>query len=182
MEIWKDVVGFEGLYKVSNTGKLKSLDRKDSLGHNIRGKQISTKKNNRGYVQVHLTKDGKCHMKLMHRLVAEAFIENKNNLPQVNHKDEDKDNNTVENLEWCTNLYNRRYGTGYARSCDKHDYKAIALTNSKKVKQFSKDGSLIAEYISISAARRATGVSDSCIRKCCNKTTMQAKGYVWAWG
>lgn len=179
METWKDVVGYEGLYAVSDCGKIKSYDRIDALGRLKCGQELSTKRNNRGYVQVHLSANGKQKMKLLHRLVAEAFLENPNNYPQVNHKDENKDNNSVDNLEWCDNLYNRRYGTGYQRSCEKHDYKKIGLSNSKRVRQLSKSGRVIAEYKSITDAMIKTGIKDRKIRMCFNGRIDNAGGYIW---
>jgi len=109
-EIWKPVVGFEGLYEVSNRGRVRSVDRK-ILQKNGRTrtkvgvvlKQFIT---NKGYPYVMVNKDYKQHLKTVHRLVAQAFIPNPNNYPVVNHKDEDKTNNCVENLEWCTQSYN----------------------------------------------------------------------------
>ena len=105
-EIWKDIDGYEGLYKVSNLGRVKSLNY---LRKGIEKERIPNK-NNSGYLIVGLHKDGKIKNFLIHRLVAEAFIENVNDLPQVNHKDENKLNNCVENLEWCSAKYNSNYG------------------------------------------------------------------------
>lgn len=109
-DIWKPVVGFEGLYEVSNKGQVRSVDR-EILQKNGRTrkkvgvvlKQFIT---NKGYPYVMVNKDYKQHLKTVHRLVAEAFIPNPNNYPVVNHKDEDKTNNCVENLEWCTQSHN----------------------------------------------------------------------------
>lgn len=179
MEVWKDVVGFEGLYRVSNTGLVKTVPRIDSLGRNVREIVLKTRHNNRGYVQVHLYKDGKGYMQLLHRVVATAFLPNPTNLPQINHKDEDKDNNALSNLEWCTNLYNRRYGTGYQRSCEKHDYKKIGMRNAKSVRQLSLSGDLIAEYASSMLASKATGISPQQIRNCCNGYCKTAGNYLW---
>ena len=110
MEFWKDIKGYEGIYQVSNLGKIKSLYRIDNSGHKVYEKVLKTKK--RGlYVAVDLHKEGGVKTFSIHRLVADAFISNPNNLPVVNHIDEDKDNNKAENLEWCTVLYNNTYGT-----------------------------------------------------------------------
>ena len=179
MEIWREVVGYEGLYAVSNEGRIKSLERSDRFGRKYASKMLSTKKNNRGYVQIHLNKDGVCKMKLLHRIVAEAFISNPDNLPQVNHKDENKENNNVENLEWCDNLYNRRYGTGYQRSCEKHDYKAIALSHSKKVIKYDLNGNVVDTYISAKEAGIQNKISDSYIRRNCYGKTKSVRGYIY---
>lgn len=181
-EMWVDVLGYEGLYKVSNLGRVKSLDRVSRDGRTRRGRIISTKENNRGYAQVHLCKNGSCKMKLLHRLVAEAFIQNPNNLPQVNHKDEDKSNNCAINLEWCTNLYNRRYGTGYQRSVDGHDYKKISDANKKPVIQYDLKMNEICRWPSVLEAVKSVGKdhrSSSYISRACSGKRNQAYGYVW---
>ena len=114
IEEWRPVVGYEGLYEVSNTGKVRSLDRYVKNGCSYRlhkGKVISLLKGEYGYIQVNLYYNGKNYKKYVHRLVAEAFLPNPDNLPQVNHKDEVKSNNCVDNLEWCSAKYNVNYGT-----------------------------------------------------------------------
>lgn len=119
-EIWKPVVGYEGLYEVSNTGQVRSLDRyiKYSNGqiHLHKGKVLSPVIKDNGYLQVGLYYNGKYKMFLVHRVVAQAFIPNPDNLPEVNHLDEDKTNNNVTNLEWCDRSYNLKYGTVRIRS------------------------------------------------------------------
>lgn len=110
-EIWKNVDGYSN-YQVSNFGKVKSLNYNRTLKENIL--KLSTKKT--GYQQVSLNKNGKQYFKSVHRLVAQAFIPNPDNLPQVNHKNEIKTDNRAENLEWCTAKYNRNYGTSIERA------------------------------------------------------------------
>ena len=114
MEIWKTINGYEGLYEVSNLGRVRSLDRcvKYSNGqtHIHRGRILVPGISKTGYMQVCLCKNGKMKHPLVHRLVADAFLENPGNLPQINHKDENPSNNVVENLEWCTPDYNLHYG------------------------------------------------------------------------
>lgn len=100
-EIWKSLKGYEGLYEISNTGKIKSLTYNKLL------KPVVQK----GYVYIHLCKNSKDKAYLLHRLVATTFIPNPDNLPEVNHKDENKLNNKAENLEWCDSKYNSNYGT-----------------------------------------------------------------------
>lgn len=109
-EIWKDIKGYEGKYQVSNLGRIKVLNYKRSGQEHI----MATK-NNKGYCEIRLAKDGKRKDFIVHRLVAQAFIPNPNNLPQVNHIDENKTNNCVNNLEWCTQAYNNSYGTRLER-------------------------------------------------------------------
>lgn len=116
MEQWKDIAGYEGLYKVSNLGRVKSLDRtfirSDERLHNKAGRILKPANTTRGYLCVNLS-DINHNIKrvVIHRLVVQAFIPNPNNYPQVNHKDENKTNNIVDNLEWCSNIYNCMYGT-----------------------------------------------------------------------
>lgn len=111
MEEWKDIEGYESLYQVSTLGRVKSLARKDSRGCPLRERYLKPDTRTCGYLFVSLSKNGIVHAKTIHRLVAQAFIDNPYDYPQVNHKDEDKTNNRVENLEWCTAKYNLNYGT-----------------------------------------------------------------------
>ena len=106
-EIWKPVVGYEGKYEVSNMGRVKSL--KYYGWYQI--KILKPIKTQNGYLRVHLAKNGIFHKTSIHRIVAEAFIPNPDNLPLINHKNEDKTDNRVENLEWCSWKYNNNYGT-----------------------------------------------------------------------
>lgn len=125
-EIWKDIIiekngvvyDYTGLYKVSNYGRVKSLDRVDSNGHKVKGK-IMESYNNGGYLFVNLSKDGKQQQFYIHRLVATMFIPNPKNLPIVNHKNELKYDNVWTNLEWCTHKYNTNYGTCLKRMSEK---------------------------------------------------------------
>lgn len=125
MEKWKDVTGFEGLYQVSNLGNVKSCDRYISAGVNANHKsqhiheRLLKLKGGGKYIQVILCKNGKCYARLVHRLVAEAFIPNPDNLPCVNHKDENKKNNVADNLEWCTYAYNNSYNDRVGKCRDK---------------------------------------------------------------
>ena len=114
-EIWRSIECYEGLYEVSNTGQVRSLDRyvkgKGKSYRLQKGKMLSPIKNKDGYLQVNLCCNGKYKIFLVHRLVTKTFIPNPDNLPEVNHKDEDKTNNSVDNLEWCDRSYNNNYGT-----------------------------------------------------------------------
>ena len=127
-ETWKDIEGYEGLYQVSNLGKVKSLN----YNKTSESKLLKLQKNSNGYTRVVLYKNRKPKVCLVHRLVAQAFIPNPNNLPQINHKDEDKANNSVDNLEWCTYLYNNTYGTAIERATEKRKgYKHSKETRGK---------------------------------------------------
>ena len=168
-EIWKDIKGYEGLYKISNFGNVYSLNIK-------RNKKLSM--NRHGYLYVDLMKNKVRKHFYTHRLVAEAFIENTNNLPQVNHKDECKTNNCVENLEWCDQKYNNNYGTHTQRMiCTQLNRKDV----SKVVLQFDLNGNFIKEYCSSREAARTLGNRDFCssISKCSKGIFKTAYGYKW---
>ena len=99
-EIWKPILGYENLYNISNLGNVFSIQSK---------RNIKQTKNSKGYLIVGLCKNKKRKSCLIHRLVAEAYIDNPNKLPEINHKDENPLNNTITNLEWCTHKYNMNY-------------------------------------------------------------------------
>ena len=114
-EIWRPVKGFEGYYEVSNLGRVRSIDRVvvDTVRNCerlLKGKVLIQRDHSNGYKVVMFCKEHKLYNKYIHRLVAEAFLPNPDNLRQVNHKDEVKSNNRVDNLEWCSQLYNNLYG------------------------------------------------------------------------
>lgn len=104
-EIWKPVVGYEGLYEVSNLGRIKSIN----LYAHKEPVILSTSQRKDGYLNIHLSKNNICKTYTVHRVVALAFIPNPNNLEMINHKDENRANNRVENLEWCSRKYNQLY-------------------------------------------------------------------------
>ena len=119
IEIWKDIKGYESFYQVSNLGRVKSLSRSiyDSRGYMVyrKGKIKKPSFDKNGYPQIGLCKNGTVITRKIHRLVAQAFIPNPENKPEINHKDEDKTNNRVDNLEWVTEKENVNYGCGAKR-------------------------------------------------------------------
>lgn len=151
-EEWRPISGYEGLYEVSNWGRVRSFK------WNSNGRILSPC-NRRGYYYVELCKDRKEKRYHVHRLVATAFIPNPNNLPEVNHKDEDKGNNHVTNLEWCDRSYNIVYGTRTQRMVEKLSIPVVAL---------DKNGNLVSEFESIREASRVTGIHQGSICGCCN--------------
>lgn len=172
-EIWKPVVGFEGIYSVSNYGNVRREETGVSKGTGNYARSQHTlkqKKNNKGYLLVDLYKNNTRHQFLVHRLVATAFITNANNLPCVNHIDENKFNNNVDNLEWCTQKYNINFG-----SCARK----IGEANSNPVEQYSKTGEKICEYPSIIEAQRQTNISNGNIVDCLHGRRQSAGGFIW---
>lgn len=161
-ENWKDISGYEGLYQISDKGNVKSLN------YNHTGKERIMKlgRNHDGYLLVSLYKNGKQKYYRVHRLVAKTFILNSNNLPELNHKDEDKTNNCVENLEWCDRKYNVNYGTRTEKT-------------SKPVLQFTKNGEFIKEWKSTMDVQRNLGFSQGHISACCLGKRKSSYGFVW---
>lgn len=171
-EIWKDIAGYEKMYQVSNLGRVRSLDRYSWNGYKYwlqKGKILKPCQQKSGYLNVDLSNGhSKSHKDRVHRLVAQAFISNPNNYPQVNHKDEDKSNNKVENLEWCTAKYNLNYGHHNKKAANtrmKNDFEKIAIRNgrmvSKPVIQLTLDGKIIKYYNSQSEAARKNNIKET---------------------
>ena len=156
-EVWKDVVGYVGLYKVSDRGNVYSVERVGLHGRKIGGRIMKPIPNTGSYLRVSLCKNGIKKNKRVHRLVAEAFIPNPKKLPEVNHRDEIKANNELSNLEWCDTRYNSNYGTKNER---------IAQKLSKKVKAINVETGEVVEFNSTQEAGRKgydnTAVSKSC--------------------
>lgn len=152
-ENYKDIKDYEDLYEVSDTGLVRNK---------VSGKILKPGTDGRkGYLQVDLHKDGIRKTYRIHRLVANAFIPNPLNLPQVNHIDENKTNNNVENLEWCSAQYNTEY------------------SKAKPVNQFSLDGRLLNTYKSTMEASRQTGISQGDISDCCRNKRGRAGNFIW---
>ena len=157
-EIWKDCKGYEGKYQVSNLGRVWSIGSQ---------KYLKGSYDKDGYIRVNLTaKNGKVKREYIHRLVAKAFIPNPNNYPQVNHKDENKQNNCVDNLEWCTAKYNSNHGTRNKR---------VSKANSIPVYCFELDKT----FYGTREAERELGINHSSISKACKGKLKRAGGYLW---
>lgn len=178
---WRKVKGYEESYEISEYGNVRGIDRIDYGGHKITGREIKPKKNNRGYVQIRLQKDGKTHHWLLHRLVATNFMENPDSLPQINHKDEDKNNNHFSNLEWCTNMYNRHYGTGLQRMVMNTDYSKNAERMMIPIAQYDLNDNLIKIWGGMVLATKYLGrkASNSHISECCAGNRPTAYGFKW---
>lgn len=196
--VWKPIVGFEGLYEISSLGRVRNKNGKIM-------KQGIKRTNWNCYKTVALWKDGKCHTKSIHRIVAEAFIPNPENLPLVNHKDEDGTNNFIDNLEWCTSSYNRTYGHAIERQAKQlrgkkhteehkskisdsmkkhyktHVSKSLGRESEKRkaVKGYGENE--VAFFHSVAEAAKAVGGARSNITRSCNHPTKTAYGFKWEW-
>lgn len=199
-EIFVDIEGYEGLYQVSNLGRVKSLN----YNHTNQEKIIKFGENKDGYLLVSLCKNGKSKTCKVHRLVANAFLENLNNLPQVNHIDENKTNNIVSNLEWCDAKYNNTYGTcqqrrlmniDYKTRTANTDWKSIGDKNSKKlinrkdlskqVYQYDLNDKLIKIWKSTAECGR-NGFNFGNIAACCRNCYLRKgnnvyKNFIWSY-
>lgn len=179
LEEWKDIKGYEGLYQVSNLGRVKSLERtvtrKDGRKRTIRERILKPTPDRGGYLLVSLSKgSGKSKVFKVHRLDCEAFHENPESKPCVNHIDENKINNAVSNLEWCTYEENINYGTRTVRSA-----KAIAKARSKPVGQYTRGGVLVKVWQSTREVERQLGFFSGHISEVARGKLKTAYGYVW---
>lgn len=179
---YKEIPGFEGLYGATRDGLIISCEKEICIHGGRRWVQkahiIKQYKNKDGYLQVKLSQNGKVCTRSVHRLIALAFLDNPNGYSEINHKDENKENNNVSNLEWCTKSYNNSYGTRTSRT-------------SRKVKSIDKNGNEVI-YNSIRSASRICGIPPCNIRNCANHkiikdgkgndyTPRTAGGYKWEW-
>lgn len=174
-EQWKDIEGFEGIYKVSTFGRIKSLRRicrANTCGkREVYEKILSACKSKNGYLTVVLCNKGKKRSLAVHRIVAKTFIKNFGNKKEVNHKDENKTNNRIDNLEWCDRVYNSTYGSSIEKSAIKK-YKPVDIIEEKS-------GKVLKSFISIKSAAEETGISNKNISSACNKNRRSAGGYCW---
>lgn len=175
-EIWKDIEGYDGVYQISTFGRVRKKV-KTKNGYDVLCMRPSKAKGEEYYYIVKLSKDNKKTTYFIHRLVAQAFIPNPDKLPQVNHKDENKLNNNVENLEWCTAKYNVNYGRAIEKMKD-------SLINNPKlckiVYQFDLKGNLVKSYLSIKQASKETGINKSSIGFVCRGLKTTAGGFIWS--
>ena len=173
-EVWKSIKNYEGLYEVSNKGKIRSLDHIRKNGKNQylqKGKILKSGLNKKtNYLMISLSKNGKCKTKYIHKIVAETFIDNLNQYKYINHKDENKLNNKVDNLEWCSAKYNCNYG-------DRN--KKIANKLSKKINQYDLNGNYIRTWNSSREIEKTIKIDQSNICLCCNDKRKTVGGYKW---
>lgn len=164
IEEWKDIKGYESLYQVSNLGRIKSLN----YNHTKKEKIMSLENNKSGYLRVALHLRKKQRHYLVHRLVAEAFIPNPNNYACINHKDENKQNNNIDNLEWCTHKYNNCYGSKLLKS-------------KKPINQYDKNGNFLKSWSCSKEASNYLKIDSSTITKCCRGKKKTCGGYCWGY-
>lgn len=179
-EEWRDIKGYEGFYQASSFGNIRNL-----AVYSFKYKRVIARKNPRllrpettrdGYKRVVLSLYGKKKKYSVHRLVASAFVDNPNNYPEVNHKDERTDNNRADNLEWCTAKYNSNYGTLPKRIKERL---ASNHPTAKVVQQYDMEGKFIRTYPSAKKASEDCGVSPSMIERACLGKAKTAAGYKW---
>lgn len=164
-EIWRNIIDYKGLYEVSNFGRVRSLgmwvNGANGSKRFVKWRVLRPRKISKGYLCVNLYKDGVRKFCLVHRLVAQAFIPNPDGLPQVNHKDKNKENNRVDNLEWCDGFYNQTYSNG----------KTVYMYN---------EGGLCGLWPSTMECGR-NGFNQSTIAKCCRGKLKKHKGFKWSY-
>lgn len=198
-EVWKPIKGYESKYQISNYGRVKALERIKTYYIMGSKRQVLVPSrirvsylNFKGYYRITLHNEVKDENVFIHRLVAIAFLPNPQNLPQVNHKDENKTNNIVwlddkqnvveeyTNLEWCTALYNNNFGTKNKRISETMKNSHIQKDYSiKRIIQYTINGVMLAEYSSATQAGLNVGADPSGISKCCRGIYKQFKGYLW---
>ena len=173
MREWREIKGTNGLYEVSSDGIVRTTGKYAKIGGGsyryVKPKILTISKYPNGYSYVNICVNNEKHSFLIHRLVAQAFIPNPDNLPQVNHKDEDITNNNVENLEWCTPKYNANYGDAIQKSKSKRSKPVV------RIDEFGNEE----KYESIREAERRTGISNSNISAVCLGIRRTTGGYKW---
>ena len=209
-EIWKDIKGYEGLYQVSNLGRVKSLShivQRKFSSYSVKEKILKPAKDKQGYHYLVLCVNCKTKTFQVHRLVAQAFIENPNSLPCINHKDENPSNNRVDNLEWCTYSYNNTYNdlahrrmknvdyakrtantnwelrklhTENKKRTENTDYEAIAEKRRKTINQYDKHNNFIKKWNCANDIAKEYNTTPDAIRaNCLGKVKGLTKGYKW---
>lgn len=181
-EQWKNIQGYKGLYQISNYGRVKSLSRfhnnnkNSSIGYISKEKILKAETDGWGYLYVILLKDKERKKKKIHRLVAETFIPNLNNLPQVNHIDGNKKNNKVNNLEWCTREHNiqEAFRLGLIKAPKSKEH-----YRSKSVEQYDLQGNFIKEWNCTHDIERELNYRHTNISACCRGKIKKVYGYIW---
>ena len=199
-EIWKDIEGYEGLYQASNLGRVKSLDRivvtKTNISRLMKGKVLTIVPDPNNYMKVLLSKEGKQQIYLVHRLVAQAFIPNPDNKPEIDHINTDRTDNRVENLQWVTRKENcnnpltkekiaafdrtRVFSTETRQKISlalKGKIKKLRQKTMKPILQLSLNGDIVKRWDSATQAQKELGITN--ISDCLRLRCKTAGGYVW---
>ena len=185
-EIWKPILGYENLYEISNMGKVRSLNY---LGHHIT-KILKVSLDSKGYYHLNLFKNGESKTVLLHRLIAQAFIPNRDNKPYLDHINTIRTDNRIENLRWCTRRENQnnpitRYKQRLASSLSIKKIRTATENlekgrhHYKRVRMYSKDNKFINIYNSLSEASKENNIATSSICSCCHGKLKYAGGYKW---
>lgn len=189
MELWKSVVGYEGLYEVSNLGRIKSLARQETftsaLGKIVkrsRKGRIIIQSESKGYSRAHMCKNGIVKIALVHRMVGVAFIPNPNNYPEINHKNGIRSDNRVENLEWCSKSQNIRHCYDVLKR--KVSPNVINVYGgdhpaSTPILQYDLNGNFLREWPSAIEIQRALNVNSPNIIACCRGKQQTCGGFSW---
>lgn len=176
--VWKTIKGYEGYYEVSDTGRVRSLTRvipnvsetSDIFYRTLHGREMKlTYDPINGYYVVNLRKNCTSNVRQVHRIVAETFLENPDNLPTVNHIDGNKLNNDLSNLEWASYSWNNLHALQHG----------LRRPRGVTICQYTSDGELVGQFRSVCEASRATGIGRANISHCVNRRTLSAGGYVW---
>lgn len=187
-EIWKDVKGYEGLYQVSNLGRVRSLGHYGANGtvaYFQHGKILKSRPDKDGYNLVCLYKEKKGKNKRVHRLVAQAFIPNPMNKPTINHKNGIRNDNRVQNLEWATMSENQLHAFMILkrkhRVLTEAERRKMFYSRRKKVIQYDEKMNKISIYESMKEAEKKTGIFSQSIGRCCRGEQKHAGGFIWKW-
>lgn len=184
-ELWRDVVGYEGFYEISDHGNIRGVNRDikrkcDSVGFKIKGRKMKGYCDKNGYTRISLRKLGHIQKFFIHRLVLAAFVGYDENRPQVNHKNSVRSDNRLENLEWCTQSENMQHAI---RNNEQYYNFLHAKGGDNKISvpvaQYTIDGCFVSEYGSISEAAIASGARGGAISNVCRKRRKTAGGYKW---
>lgn len=174
-EVWKSIKNYENLYDVSNYGRVKRKIFINYVTKINKEKILKCVETTGNYLLVGLYKNGKGKTRLVHRLVGETFLNNKNNYKEINHKDENKHNNRIDNLEWCSKKYNLNYGTRNKRISKNNLNKP--KSKFEKVLQYDLQGNFIKKYDNLCVAEKEIKIRH--IRECCDGKRKTAGGYIF---